>query len=185
VLLGGGLVVVGGGLLLMTAVSDTSDWTALLPGFIVAGIGIGIVNPNLAQAAIAVVDPRQAGMASGINSTFRQVGIATGIAGLGAIFQSHVEHQVMNALAGTPLASHASAVAHGVAAGGGREALASVPGQAHDLVLRAAHHAFVSGLDELFVIGAIVAFVGGALGFLLVRQSDFVATGAQAAGAAA
>ena len=29
-------------------------------------------------------------MASGINNTFRQVGIATGIAGLGAIFQSKV-----------------------------------------------------------------------------------------------
>ncbi len=91
VLLGGGLFVVGVGLLLMNGVSDNSGWTTLLPGFLVAGAGIGIVNPNLAQAAIAVVEPRKSGMASGINSTFRQVGIATGIAGLGAVFQSRVQ----------------------------------------------------------------------------------------------
>ena len=60
---------------------------ALLAGFLVAGGGIGLVNPPLATAAVGVVAPQRAGMASGINSTFRQVGIATGIAGLGAIFQ--------------------------------------------------------------------------------------------------
>jgi predicted MFS family arabinose efflux permease len=87
--LGGGMLVVGVGLLLMGGLSDGDDWTALLAGFIVAGVGIGMVNPNLAQAAIGVVHPRQSGMASGINNTFRQVGIATGIAALGAIFQRH------------------------------------------------------------------------------------------------
>jgi predicted MFS family arabinose efflux permease len=47
-----------------------------------------MVNAPLASTAVSVVEPRRAGMASGINNTFRQVGIATGIAGLGAIFQS-------------------------------------------------------------------------------------------------
>ena len=47
-----------------------------------------MVNPALATAAVGVVEPARAGMASGINSTFRQVGIATGIAAWGAIFQS-------------------------------------------------------------------------------------------------
>jgi EmrB/QacA subfamily drug resistance transporter len=184
-LLGGGLVIVGAGLLLMAGISDSSDWTALLPGFIVAGAGIGTVNPNLAQAAVAVVDPRKSGMASGINNTFRQVGIATGIAGLGAIFQSHVQDSVTQALAGTPVSAHASAIAHGVVSGGGREALGSVPAQARQLVEHAARHAFVSGLSELFLIGAAIAFAGGLLGFLLVRQSDFVAPAHQPAPAAA
>ena len=85
----GGLALVGLGLLLMRGVQPGDDWTALLAGFIVAGGGIGLVNPALATAAIAVVEPQRSGMASGINSTFRQVGIATGTAGLGAIF-AHV-----------------------------------------------------------------------------------------------
>jgi EmrB/QacA subfamily drug resistance transporter len=180
-LLGGGLILVGAGLLLMSGVSDSSDWTALLPGFLVAGAGVGVVNPNLAQAAIAVVEPRQSGMASGINSTFRQVGIATGIAALGAIFQSRVQHKVMDALAGTPLAGRASQIAHAVASGGGRGALGSGSPQTQALVGHAARHAFVSGLDELFVIGGGVAMVGALLAFVLVRQSDFIAHAHQGA----
>ena len=88
--LGGGLVLVGTGLLLMGGIDPRDDWTALLPGFVVAGIGIGCVNPPLATAAIGVVEPRRSGAASGINNTFRQVGIATGIAALGALFQARV-----------------------------------------------------------------------------------------------
>jgi EmrB/QacA subfamily drug resistance transporter len=171
VLLGGGLLVVGIGLLLMSGISDSS--------------GIGCVNPNLAQAAIGVVHPRQSGMASGINNTFRQVGIATGIAALGAIFQSHVRNQVTAALAHSAVASQAGHIAHGVAAGGGRGGLGSVPPQARGLVARAARHAFVTGLAELFVIGAVVAFVGAAVAFVLVRQQDFVAPAHEGAGAAA
>jgi predicted MFS family arabinose efflux permease len=184
-LLGGGLVIVGIGLLLMNGVSDNSDWTTLLPGFLVAGAGVGIVNPNLAQAAIAVVQPRQSGMASGINSTFRQIGIATGIAALGAVFQSRVQDKVTAALAGTPVASQAQAIAHGVASGGGREALGSVPAQSRAVVQHAATHAFVSGINELFLIGAGVAFVGALFTFALVRQSDFVGHASQGAAAEA
>jgi MFS family permease len=87
-LLGIGMALVGAALLLMHGVTPSSDWTTLLAGFIVGGVGIGLVNAPLAATAVSVVEPRRAGMASGVNNTFRQVGIATGIAGLGAIFQS-------------------------------------------------------------------------------------------------
>jgi len=85
-LIGPGFVLVGAGLLLMHGLTPQSDWTALLAGMIVAGVGAGLVNVPLATTAVAVVEPARAGMASGVNSTFRQVGIATGIAALGAIF---------------------------------------------------------------------------------------------------
>ena len=39
-------------------------------------------------------------MASGANNTFRQVGIATGIAGLGTVFQTQIEHRTLTALGG-------------------------------------------------------------------------------------
>ena len=87
-LFGVGLALVGVALLLMHGVQVDSSWTTLLAGFIVGGIGIGCVNAPLAATAVGVVAPRRAGMASGINNTFRQVGIATGIAGLGAIVRS-------------------------------------------------------------------------------------------------
>src|SRR5207245_8766223 len=88
ILFGVGMSLVGVALLLMHGLTPSSGWTHLLAGFIVGGIGVGLVNAPLASTAVGVVEPRRAGMASGINNTFRQVGIATGVAGLGAIYQS-------------------------------------------------------------------------------------------------
>jgi EmrB/QacA subfamily drug resistance transporter len=85
-LIGPGFLLIGIGLLLMHGIDVSSEWTALLPGMIVAGVGAGLVNVPLASTAVSVVEPARAGMASGINSTFRQAGIATGVAALGAIF---------------------------------------------------------------------------------------------------
>src|SRR5438105_9719182 len=98
-LLGLGLLFVSGGLLAMTAVDATSGWTTLIPGFLIAGAGIGLINPPLASTAVGVVHYSRSGMASGINNTFRQVGIATGIAGLGAVFQHAVTSNTLAALA--------------------------------------------------------------------------------------
>jgi EmrB/QacA subfamily drug resistance transporter len=89
-LLAAGLALVSAGLLLMTGLDDRSEWQALLPGFLVAGAGIGLANPPLASTAMAVFPPGRAGTASGISSTFRQVGLATGIAALGALFDHRV-----------------------------------------------------------------------------------------------
>ncbi len=88
-----------------------SSWTHLLPGFVVGGIGVGVVNPALASTAVGVVPHNRSGMASGINNTFRQVGIATGIAAYGAIFQ----HEVSSRTLSRPLARAGSsqAVLHG------------------------------------------------------------------------
>ena len=85
-LIGPGLIIIGVGLLLMRGLDAASAWTHLIPGMIVAGAGAGMVNPPLASTAVGVVPPQRAGMASGISSTFRQVGIATGIALLGTLF---------------------------------------------------------------------------------------------------
>jgi EmrB/QacA subfamily drug resistance transporter len=94
VFLGTGLTLVGVGLLLMSGIDPGDGWTTLLGGFILGGIGIGCVNPPLATTAIGVVEPRRGGVASGINSTFRQVGTAVGIAGLGAILQAKLGHDL-------------------------------------------------------------------------------------------
>ncbi|HEX4364829.1 MAG TPA: DHA2 family efflux MFS transporter permease subunit [Solirubrobacteraceae bacterium] len=173
-----GLVLVGIGLLLMDTLHAGSDWTALLPGFIVSGLGIGLTNPSLANAAIGVVAPARSGMASGINSTFRQVGIATGIAGLGAIFQTQLAHRLTDSLAGTPGAGRADELAHAVSAGGGPSVIASAPAAARPALKHAVDAAFSGGLDDLFLVGAVIAFAGALLALALVRRSDFVVHGA-------
>ncbi len=90
-LIGPGFAFIGLALLLMRGIDVRDGFSHLVPGFILAGIGAGLVNVPLANTAVGVVEPARAGMASGINSTFRQVGIATGVAALGAIFAHHVD----------------------------------------------------------------------------------------------
>ncbi len=175
IFLGGGLLIVGIALILMGGRRLGDTWTALLPGFILAGIGIGMINPPLSTAAVGVVEPARSGMASGINNTFRQVGFATGIAYLGAIFQSSIQSKLGSLLAGTPAAAHTSQIAQGVSAGGSRQVVAAVPPQFRATVSHAANQAFVSSLNELFIIASVTAFVGAVLAALLVRQRDFVA----------
>jgi EmrB/QacA subfamily drug resistance transporter len=89
-----GLVLIGTGLLLMRSIDASSDWTALLPGLLVGGLAIGVISPALAAAMVSVLPVERSGLASGINNTFRQLGIAIGIAGLGAIFEHHASPAV-------------------------------------------------------------------------------------------
>lgn len=95
-----GLVLIGTGLLLMRAVDVESGWTTLLPGLLVGGLAIGVISPALAAAMVSVLPVERSGLASGINNTFRQLGIAIGIAGLGAIFD-HRMSQALDPRAGT------------------------------------------------------------------------------------
>jgi EmrB/QacA subfamily drug resistance transporter len=85
-----GLAMIGIGTLLMRRVSPGGEWTALLPGFVVGGLGIGTISPALAAAMVSVLPVERSGLASGINNTFRQLGIGVGIAVLGAIYTAGV-----------------------------------------------------------------------------------------------
>jgi len=169
VLLGIGLGLVGVGLLLMHGVSADSEWTTLLAGFLVAGVGIGVTNPGIGQAAIAVVPVEKSGMGSGINTTFRQVGIATGVAALGAVFQSRVDSKLGELLPHAP-----SELSELVSSGGSKAAAAVAPARIRPEVVHASNEAFVSGFNEIILIASILSFVGAALGFALVRSRNFV-----------
>jgi EmrB/QacA subfamily drug resistance transporter len=175
-LMGVGLALTGLSLLLMRGLTPSSEWTHLLPGFIVGGVGVGLINPALASTAIAVVPPRQAGMGSGINSTFRQVGVATGIAALGTIFTSAVRSHVASGLK----AAHqggAQAITSAISNGQIPQALNHVAPRARAAVGEVVRASFVSGLNEIFLVAAILAFVGAAGALVLIRSKDFIAQG--------
>ncbi len=81
-----GLALFGIALLTIHGVSPSDPWTRLLPGLLLGGIAVGMISPALAAAMVSVLPVERSGLSSGINNTFRQLGIAIGIAGLGAIF---------------------------------------------------------------------------------------------------
>jgi predicted MFS family arabinose efflux permease len=176
ILIGPGLIVVAVGLLLMRGLDAGSAWTHLAPGLVVSGIGVGLMNPPLASTAVGVVAPRQAGMASGLNSSFRQVGIATGIALLGSLFASRMKSAAAEQLAVVPGLSHHAQrlITSSLTDGQLGHALAGLPPAQRGPVAIAARAAFVTGLNRILLVAAIVAVVSGLLCLQLIRSKDFV-----------
>ncbi len=134
--------------------SDPSEWTHLIPGLIVAGLGIGLINVPLASTAVGVVSPERSGMASGVNSTFRQVGIATGIAALGSIFAHQVADGISGSLAGTPAAGRTDAVANAVTNGQIHAVISHAPASVRQGLEQAATSSFVDALNHIVTISA-------------------------------
>jgi EmrB/QacA subfamily drug resistance transporter len=177
-LIGPGLIAIGVGLLLMRGLDAQSAWTHLVPGMILAGVGVGLVNPPLASTAVGVAPPRQAGMASGINSTFRQVGIATGIALLGALFSNVVRNEVLTKVAAVPGLSHSGPrIAKAVQSGEVSKVLGALPVQVRQTVGLITRAAFTAGLNRILLVAAIVALLSGLVALVAIRGKDFAHQG--------
>src|SRR5919206_129806 len=143
VILAGASALVAAGLALMTPLGAASHWTALVPGLVIAGIGWGTITPAAAEGTLAAVPASAAAMASGIIQVTRQIGIAVGVAALGALFHAHVEH----ALGG------AGRISDGIAAGATRDIPASPSARA---LHAAARHALAHGITTIALVGAVV-----------------------------
>ncbi|MER6789684.1 MFS transporter [Streptomyces sp. NPDC000658] len=148
---GGGLLLIGAGCLCQAVLGAGSDWTALVPGFAVVGVGTGFVAPTVAGAALAAVEPARAGMAGGAVNTVRQLGYALGVAVFGTVVTSRMSGALPHD------ASH-------TLAGGGAEALR---GEFSEHALRSA---FASGLDAALVVAGCTGVVAAALVLVLVRD---------------
>jgi hypothetical protein len=70
---------------LILIVQADSDWTAFMPGLLVACLGTGLLNPAVVAIALGSVPESVSGLAAGTNDAFRQGGIAVGVAVFGAI----------------------------------------------------------------------------------------------------
>jgi MFS family permease len=165
VLIVAGMSLAGVGLLLMRGVEVGSEWTAILAGAVFIGLGVGLVIPSVSAAALGAAPVRQSGMASGVNSTFRILGVAIGVAALGAI----MEHEVSSSLIAA-LGSAAPGLVDVVSTGNVAAASAGAPAGLSDQVSQASSVAFVEGLNTILLVAAILAFSGAILAALLVRE---------------
>jgi hypothetical protein len=141
----------------------------------VAGVGSGIVNPPLASTAVGVVTPQRSGMASGVNTTFREIGIAAGTAVYGSLFASALRQRMGQALASTPpLERHLPGAVTAIQQGNVAQAINAVPASLRAPLVAAIHASFASALDVLLVVSAVLALVGAAGSGVLIRRRDFV-----------
>lgn len=102
------------------AVGPDSHWSAMLPGFIVAMIGVGMFNPAVSNVALSSAPAEQSGLAAGVNDTFRQAGIAVGVAALGALVPAQA------ALGGGSASEYVDGLSNALLAGAGLSAVGAV-----------------------------------------------------------
>ncbi|WP_239451863.1 DHA2 family efflux MFS transporter permease subunit [Frondihabitans sp. PAMC 28766] len=82
-----GMVLLSGGLFeIALTMSAGVGYLTLLPGFLLAGIGMGLVFAPLSTAVLVNMKQDDQAKASGTNSTLREIGVALGIAVLTAVF---------------------------------------------------------------------------------------------------
>jgi len=165
-----GMALTAGGLLLMRGVTPESSWAHLLLGLVLTGAGTGLANPLVTFAHLGVLPPAQGGLASGINNTARQMGLAVGIAVLGAVLQSGIADRVATDAGG--LGDRRGAVREQIQAGDIGAATQLAPAPAREELRVTYDAAFASGLNELLLIAAALALVGLVAALALVRTRD-------------
>ena len=112
-----GLLSVSGALFWQSHLTVSSGYGALLPGFVLMGIGMGFVMSPMSPAAMNAVDQTKAGVASGILSMNRMVGGTFGVAVLGAMVSTLGRSKIDQLLPALPSSARAR-LAGGLGSGG-------------------------------------------------------------------
>ena len=118
----------------------------------------------IADVALSVVPKEQSGMAAGINDTFRQVGIAVGIAAWGAIFLGAGASKVQEVAGGAVGGDQARGLVEATSSGTLPQALNGIPQGARGLTRNAAEQGFLHGLNEILLLGGAALLRRGGAG---------------------
>ncbi len=165
-IIGAGMLLIGIGSLVNALLVDKhSSWPALIAGFIITGVGVGIATPTVSSSAMAAVPVHRGGMAAGTVNTVRQLGFAIGIAMLGTLFATRAAVTISHS--GTP---HSTSIAHGLA-GGQAPGLLAGAGAGRAKLDQTLHAAAASGLDLVFLVSGLAGVLGGLAVLILVRPT--------------
>jgi EmrB/QacA subfamily drug resistance transporter len=174
-----GLLLTGGALLVQSQITVRSSYAGvLLPGFILMGLGMGLVMSPMSTAAMNAVDRAKAGAASGVLSMSRMVGGSVGLAVMGALVAAIGSSELKRSLPFLPASTRAR-IASALGSGG------AGPSHGDPRIVRAVQHAYVSALGTGLEVGAAVAIIGALATLVLIRsRARQVPTLPVAAGAA-
>jgi EmrB/QacA subfamily drug resistance transporter len=159
-----GLLIVTAALVIQSQLTVHSGYGLLLPGFMLMGLGMGLVMSPMSTAAMNAIDRRKAGLASGTLAMSRMVGGTFGVAVMGALVaaigRAKIDQGLPHLAAGTR-----SALANSLGAGGeiGHHVSAQVAATLRD--------AFVTALGTGLGISAAIAFCGAVVSWLLIQRS--------------
>jgi hypothetical protein len=153
----------------MLDLGPESGGLRLLPALLIFGIGAGVVNPTMTVAALSTVDAAHSGMASGVNNTARQLGIAAGIAGLGAVFEARLADGTGARLAAGGVPGPQAAAAAELAASGDTAGATRSLGGAAAALEPAYTTSFTDALSIVFLVGIGIVALGALVAVVLIR----------------
>jgi hypothetical protein len=130
----------------------------------VTGLGVGMTNPALADAALGAAPRERAGMAGGATNTFRQLGYAIAIAVLGTVFAARAKEQL-------GMFSSPDLAASVLSTGQSPRLVAAVPADLRLSAEQAIQAAFADGLDRIFLLSGLGALLAGVIALLLVKSN--------------
>ncbi len=161
-----GLTAVSGALFWQSHLTVSSGYGALLPGFVLMGIGMAFVMSPMSTAAMNSVEPTKAGVASGILSMNRMVGGTFGVAVLGALVATLGRSKIDQLLPALPDGARTRLAA----SLGSGEVARGIPPR----IVDAGHEAFVYALQYGLRLGSAVALLGALLALMLIRARTSV-----------
>jgi EmrB/QacA subfamily drug resistance transporter len=159
-----GLIAVAASLFIQSRLTIHSGYGLLLPGFMLMGIGMGLVMSPMSAAAMNAVDRTKAGVASGVLSMNRMVGGTFGVAVMGALVTAIGRSKIADLLPNVPASTRATIVN---ALGAGAAPGAHTPAQ----IVTASHEAFVSALSIGLTVGSIVTLLGAVIAWGLIQRA--------------
>jgi predicted MFS family arabinose efflux permease len=167
-----GLVALGNAIAAAAVLADLAYWTAAI-GMFITGSGAGLLNSETAKAQVSSVPPERAGMASGLASTTRFIGIIAGVAGLGAVLAGVAEANLRRL--GAPLVLDQRVDWHDLSlriVGGDAPGALSTLSDSIQVALRGTIHASVAaGFGAALSVAAILAVLASLASWRLIRAA--------------
>lgn len=163
-----GLTLVALGLYLFSFTTADSGYGPIAAMLMIIGVGMGLAMAPATDSIMGSLPPEKAGIGSAVNDTTREIGGALGVAILGSITTATYASRITAHAEFATLKAASPAAADAVKSSVGAAALVAekLPDQLAHTLTTAANAAFIDGIHDALVVGALVA-LGGALVALL------------------
>jgi len=167
------LVAFGNGVVAAVVVADLGYWAAA-SGMFATGAGAGLLNSETAKALVGSVPAERAGMASGLASTTRFIGIIAGVAGLGAVLSAVAESTLRRfgspATLGHTIDWHS--LSQRIVGGDAKGALAGLPDVVRPAIAEVVHSSVGAGFGAVFAIAALIGILSSIASWRLIKPVE-------------